>query len=659
MSFKPLIPASLAYTDAGVPCAPAYGDVYHSADGGLEQARHVFLGGNDLPALWRGQRHFTILETGFGLGLNFLATWQAWREDLQRPARLHFVSVEKHPFERESLSTLHAGWPELKPLADELQARWPPLTPGVHRLLLEGGQVSLTLFLGDATELLPRMVLTANAIYLDGFAPAKNPEMWSRHLLHGLGRLAAPGATLATWSVASAVRENLAHSGWILEQRPGFGRKRNMLCASRVTYRGAGQSLPSLPEHHAMVIGAGIAGASIAESLARRGWQVEVLEKAPAPATAASGNPAGLLHPVLTSDDNITARLTRAGYFFTLALLRRLMAADPGLPWHIGGILQLARDSHQEADQAAVVEQLGLPCDFVRYVDRSHASALAGLAISHGGWFWPEGAWGNPGALCKALLARHGSRVSLRCGVAVAHLDRDRSGRWIARDAAGNPLACAATVVIATAHEAVSMLPAAELNLPLLRGQLTILPALPEGRLNGLAMPICGNGYVTPALEGAHCLGATFDSESRDPEPDVDGHRQNLARLHALLPALDTTPFDPHTLAGRVGFRTVTRDRLPLAGAMVDASQFHGQTRLDRIPRLEGLHILAGLGSRGLCWAPLAAELIASRIEHEPLPVERDLAVALDPGRFLLRAARRGSASSPDANIDASMDLHL
>ncbi|MDA1117986.1 MAG: tRNA (5-methylaminomethyl-2-thiouridine)(34)-methyltransferase MnmD, partial [Proteobacteria bacterium] len=200
----PLLPARLAFAADGTPYSAAYGDVYHSADGGAAQARHVFLGGNGLPARWAGARRFTILETGFGLGLSFLATWQAWREDPARPARLHFVSVEQHPFSAQDLAVLHAPHAEFAPLAEALRSAWPMLLPGMHRLEFEEGRVVLTLAFGDAQQLLPQLRLAADAIYLDGFAPARNPDMWSSALLKAVARLAAPGATAATWSVAAA-----------------------------------------------------------------------------------------------------------------------------------------------------------------------------------------------------------------------------------------------------------------------------------------------------------------------------------------------------------------------------------------------------------------------------------------------------------------------
>ncbi|MGH8690879.1 MAG: tRNA (5-methylaminomethyl-2-thiouridine)(34)-methyltransferase MnmD, partial [Burkholderiales bacterium] len=193
-----LVPARLAFQE-GTPFSEAYGDVYHSAAGGPAQAGHVFLKGNSLPARWASRERFVILETGFGFGLNFLVTWQAWRRDPARSARLHYVAIEKHPFSLPDLRVLHERYPELHPETLVLHSQWPMLVPGAHRLELDGGKVVLTLFFADI-KVARDLRLAANAIYLDGFAPAKNPDMWSPQLLRALSRLAAPGATAATWS---------------------------------------------------------------------------------------------------------------------------------------------------------------------------------------------------------------------------------------------------------------------------------------------------------------------------------------------------------------------------------------------------------------------------------------------------------------------------
>ena len=229
MELSLLIPARLTLAPDGTPVSETYGDVYHSAAGGQAQAQHVFLAGNGLPELWRGRDTFTILETGFGLGLNFLTTWLAWRNDARRSRILRFVSFEKHPFVAADLAIAHAAWPEFAALSARLRERWPVLAAGEYRIELEDGGVDLWLVLGDVTETLPVHRGAVDAFYLDGFSPARNPGPWSPVVCRNLARLARPGATLSTWSVAGDVRRALSAAGFAVEKRPGFAGKRQML----------------------------------------------------------------------------------------------------------------------------------------------------------------------------------------------------------------------------------------------------------------------------------------------------------------------------------------------------------------------------------------------------------------------------------------------
>lgn len=283
---KTIIPAVLEFKD-GVPYSAAYGDIYHSADGGAGQARHVFLQGCGLPQAWASRASFVILETGFGTGLNFLTTWAAWRADPARPARLHFLSVEKHPFRADDLARLHAQWPEFAALSTELLASWPTLTPGFHRVALDGGRVQLTLMLGDALDCLPQVEAGVDAFYLDGFAPDCNADLWQPQLFSELARLAKPGAAAATYTVAAAVRQGLTEAGFVCEKRAGYGRKRHCL---RARFAGKSNGVESAIPQHLAVIGAGVAGAATAHALAQRGIAVTVIERADSPAQAASGN---------------------------------------------------------------------------------------------------------------------------------------------------------------------------------------------------------------------------------------------------------------------------------------------------------------------------------------------------------------------------------
>ncbi len=639
-----IVPAAPAFDAAGTPYSPEYRDVYHSADSGPGQARHVFLGGNALPERWAGARVFTIVETGFGLGLNFLATWQAWRADPARPERLHFVSIEKHPFAREGLATLHARYPELAPLAAELQAQWPLLVPGLHRLHFEGGRVTLTLALADVADVLPRLRLAADAIYLDGFAPDRNPEMWAISVMKALARIAHPGATAATYATARAVREALAVAGFAPELRPGFGRKRQMLAAGYSPPRPQRNAPPPAPqwsERRAIVVGAGLAGAAVAERLAARGWAIELIERHAAPAAEASGMPAGSFHPQVSRDDSILSRLTRAGFLYAIDRWRTLEAGGRHFEWAQCGVLQIAREAREEVRMADSVRALGNPAGYVEYLPRAEAGRRTGFAAPMGGLWFPGGGWVRAVELVTALLDAARPGLTFHPARAVNALERDGS-RWRALAADGTPIAAAPVVVLANSHDATRLVPHG-VELKQVRGQLTCLP---PGSIDPPGTVLAGAGLLIPAADGTAVVGSTYDFEDEDPEPRASGHAGNLERLELLLPG-SAVRLDPARLAGTVGFRCVTPDRLPLIGNAPDAGPASAGMAsrsgkwAPRLPRLNGLYGAFGYASRGLTWAALGGELIASMLEGEPLPLESDLADAVDPARFLMRRVRR------------------
>ena len=584
----PLVPATLAFQD-GTPCSPAYGDVYHSAAGGPAQAEHVFLQGNSLPGRWAGRRRFVILETGFGFGLNFLVTWQAWRRDPQRCERLHYVAIEKHPFLEGDLREVHERYAELSREAAQLHASWPVLVPGGHRLELDGGKVVLTLFFADIA-VARDLRLSADAFYLDGFSPAKNPDMWSPQVMRALSRLAAPGATAATWSVAAPVRAALEATGFSVEKRKGFGDKKEMLVARN---RREGPN-PQLPARRAAVIGAGLAGAAVCERLCSRGWEIELYERQAEPAQEASGNHAGTFHPIVTPDDSVFARITRAAFLYSLSSFRRLER----LRWDPCGVLQLARDAKEEASQRASIAALALPPDYAQYVTQEEASAHAGVPVAAPGLWFPQGGWLQPRSLAEAQLEACGARLK----------------RFFGRNVAALPDVPA--VILANAYEAPKLQDMPHLRMRRVRGQVSHVPA---EEIDAPHVVVLRGGMILPPVGGICVVGASYDIDDHDPAPRAESDAGNLERLARMLPLGK----EPEVIESRVGFRAVTPDRLPMAGKIG-----------------EGVYGAFAYGSRGLIWAALAAELIACELEGEPLALEGKLADAIDPRRYARRAAR-------------------
>jgi tRNA 5-methylaminomethyl-2-thiouridine biosynthesis bifunctional protein len=646
--WHPLEPARVVLDPGGAPFSEAYRDVYASRDGALAQAHQVFLAGNDLPERWRARDQFVIVETGFGLAVNFLATWHAWRADPRRPRRLHFVSIEKHPVERATLLRLA---PEpLEALAAELTSDWPSPVAGLHRRAFDGGRVVLTLGFGAAADLLPRVVAGADAFFLDGFAPDRNPELWTPAVMKALARLARNDATLATWSTARAVRDALGAAGFAIDIRAGFGRKREMLCARfapRWRVRRYDPAVPYAGERHALVIGAGLAGAHAAWVLASRGWRVDVLERAARAALGASALPCGLLHPQITLDDNHAGRLSRTGFQLARAVLRQVVpdGLHAGTPvWRGSGTFVQIQDRDQAERFGRLAEALKLPREFARFCVPDEAATLVGLAPRLSGWWFAQGMVVAVPVWCRALLAQ--PSISFHPVAGVDRLEQ-RDGAWFARDAAGAILATAPVCIVAGALDAPRLLRLAHAAVRPVRGRLSLLQA---AGLAPLRASLGGGGTLARVDECTFAAGATYEIEDdaghRAAVSDTAAHDGNRRRLGRLLAGqVDAVPvgmFD--------ALRCVARDRLPLAGAVADESaaltgprREHG-AHLRDLPRRPGLYASFAFGSRGLALAPLAAEWIAAQIEGEPWPLEHDLAERIDVARFLLQRMRRGNA---------------
>ncbi|MDF0607033.1 bifunctional tRNA (5-methylaminomethyl-2-thiouridine)(34)-methyltransferase MnmD/FAD-dependent 5-carboxymethylaminomethyl-2-thiouridine(34) oxidoreductase MnmC [Neisseriaceae bacterium TC5R-5] len=635
----------------GQPFSTEFDDVYFSSDSGLAESHYVFIQHNQLIERFTAlpeHGRFCIAETGFGSGLNFLCAAACFIQYAPASTRLHFVSVEKHPLSPADMQQALALWPSLQILAQELIAQYQLLAPGWQRLLLADGRITLTLLIGDVLERLPELDARVDAWFLDGFAPAKNPDMWQLPLFQQMARLSVPGGTFATFTSAGTVRRGLAEAGFHVQKSPGFGRKREMshghlaqLPASHWQPPWFARPPTHSGERSAIVIGAGIAGAATAYSLARRGWQVTVLERLPQAAAAASGNPQGMLYTKLSAHFTAQTQLILSGYGYSLRLLRQLLpqAEDS---WQACGVLQLA---HQpaEAQKQAKLAALGLAHDLMRPVDASEASKLAGIALTQGGLFFPQGGWVHPPALVNKLLEHPGIQLQTDCTISGFHYEQQQQ-LWQVHEQDGTSRR-AAVLILTNAGEAASFDATGHLPLQITRGQITLLRSTVQSA--ALQTVLCSDGYIAPARHQQHCLGATFQA-STDLSIQAADHQQNLQMLAQLAPSLHSTlSAENHELTGRSALRCSSPDYLPLIGPLTAPADFlayyqsmyHGiKPAANRIaPWLSGLYINTAHGSRGLISAPLSGEILAALLENEPAPLSHSLMQAIHPNRFLLR----------------------
>lgn len=582
-------------------------------------AAQAGLAGHGLPGRWQGRARFVMLATGFGRGDGFLAAWAAWRQDPARCERLVFVAIEPHPLRPADLARAHAASP-LPELAGPLVAAWPPLTPGLHLLDFDGGRVQLLLGLGEVRELLRELVLQADAISLGGLVPTGPAAAWDAHVLKRLARLAAPGATASGAPATPALRAALAAAGF----EAGEAQSPMARFAPRhPPQRPPGREPLAAGARRAVILGAGLAGAACALALSREGLACTVIDALAGPAQASSGNPAGLFHGTVNPDDGPHARFNRAAALATQAQLAAL-----GVPVQ-PGLLRLET-------RLPLAAMPGVP-GYVQALSAEAASALAGTALAHPAWFYPGGGAVDPGAYTRALLAASGA--ALRLETAVASLCRAGDG-WQLCGADGRVIDEAPLVVLAGGHGQRPLLATLPGDLAdglvVQRGQLSHLPDAPWCP----AVPMAGEGYAIADSQGGAWCGATTQDGDPDPTLRPADQQLNLAR-YARLAGLGAVPEAP--LAGRVGWRLIAPDRLPLIGGVGLADERAEQLRL--WPRQPGLVLCTAFASRGISWAALAGRLVAALALGTPRPLEAELLDAVDPLRFALRRARRGAGA--------------
>jgi len=651
--------AELSWSEDGQPFSTRFDDVYFSRESGLAETRHVFLQHNQLDSRWAALPpggSFCIGETGFGTGLNFLCAWQWWDRLAPADARLSYVSCEKYPLSREDLQRALALWPELAPWADQLLAQYTDLTPGWQHFSLGEGRVTLTLLIGDVLDTLPQLDARVDAWFLDGFAPARNPDMWQPALYDQLARLCAPDATLATFTSVGAVRRGLQEAGFAMHKVKGFGRKREMLRGEFQGTRPGGWEAPwyqrpASPggERSALVIGAGLAGCATARSLANRGWQVTVLERHGHAAAEASGNAQGILYCKLSPHQTLLSRYVQASYCYALRALHQLLPQGDST-WRACGVLQLSTDEKERGRQLAFAGQ-GYPATFLQAVDSDQASRIAGVQVDRPGLFFPTAGWVNPPSLCHALLQH--PNITLLTHSEALTLER-RGERWHALADDQQSLASAAVAVICSANDSRRFAQTAGMPLKPIRGQVSQLAATAAS--SALRTVLCAEGYISPARGGEHHVGASFRFDRLDSEPSVEENRSNLELLDKLsaqlAAALHSGQQDLAELPARAALRCTTPDYLPLIGPVADAQAFEqdyavlgkdASKQPDAPTRwYPGLYMNAGHGSRGMVSCPLSGELIAAWLDNEPLPLPRDVAEAVHPVRFMLRRLIRG-----------------
>ncbi|KTD62726.1 bifunctional tRNA (5-methylaminomethyl-2-thiouridine)(34)-methyltransferase MnmD/FAD-dependent 5-carboxymethylaminomethyl-2-thiouridine(34) oxidoreductase MnmC [Legionella shakespearei] len=661
--FEPIVTANLDWS-SGLPFSLQFNDIYHASESAIEQSRYVFIDGNNLIRRWQELPQndpgiFTIAETGFGTGLNFLLTWLLWEEYAPESACLHYFSCEKHPLKLADLIRCLNNWPELSFYAQQLIDRYPILTPGHHQISFANGRIKLTLMLGDALECFEQFLICGDssledklragfidAWYLDGFAPKRNEHMWSEELISIIALLSKEQTTLATYTAAAPVKARLRARGFVLEKKKGFGPKRHMLCAHFKKSAGIHLKKRATPWHSAIpiradrkaaiIVGAGLAGCFTANSLAKRGWTVTLIDELQQAGCSGSANQQAVLFPKLSAYKSPLTQFMLTAFLFASGYYRELLQQfDIG---RLNGSLLLAHNQKEEMAQQSLVDWLSCYPELGVLVDKNEASDLSGVKLDKSGLYIPLSGWLNSPDLCRVLIDKE--RISLVANTPVDSIFYN-GAEWEVNDKK------APVLILANGNKVHHFKETEYLPVKSIRGQMSSIPATAHS--SQLKIPLCADGHVLPEKDGRHRFGATYDLGNAGADIKAEDDWANHSKLVQMT---DAPLWSDRLLESWAGVRATTPDYLPLVGPVAKAGEFmmaysglrsNAKRWIPGIaPYYPGLYVCAGFGSRGLTTTPLCGEWLASLISGEQSCLPRNLIQALSPARFLRKKIVKG-----------------
>lgn len=570
---------SLEWLNENQPFSKAFGDIYYSTDNGLGETHTVFIAGNHLPRRWQNQTNFTIAETGFGTGLNFLATWKYFEETTNADQRLDFISIEKYPLSIDDLKKSLRCWKSIigNTYHDRLLECYPPRIPGFHRRWITP-RVTLTLIFDDALRALSQLNCSIDAWYLDGFSPRKNPDLWHENLFREIARLSTNNTTLASFTAAGYVRRGLESAGFHIERQAGFGDK---------THRITGHYTKILPHtiltppKKIQIIGAGLAGTAVALCLNRRGIETVLIDQYTDAAMGASSNQLGLINPKIEAQDNPRTDLGQSAFSFAGHILQN--HADD---YRCAGALHLAHTPEKLHRLEKIYRESGWLEPHLEWIEPSYTKQICGVDIHHPALYYRDSSTVNTQAFVKKL-------ASLSHFVPQTSWNIDHQQPTILCNGWG-------------------MKQIAELQsitFEAVRGQVIYGDTDIQ-----LQCPIMFGSYCAPVTSTHWSLGATFDRHQTDIAPNDND------QIRILKSVRDVIPLNDFRITSQwAQLRTTTRDRYPVVG---------------KIPKYDSLYALGALGSHGLQFSFILAEILACQITNSPLPVGRDAASICDINRF-------------------------
>lgn len=660
--------AKIHFNQENTPVSDKFDDVYFSNQDGLAETHYVFLEGNQLWERWVNyqEAHFVIAETGFGTGLNFFAVTTLFREFRQKHPdsplkRLYFTSFEKYPLPLDALQQAHLAYPQFSHLAQHLQQNWLNPIQGCYRFHFD--ETTLDLWFGDVAENLPQLGDYMNgkidAWFLDGFAPSKNPDMWSEQLYQQMFRFTKPQGTFATFTAASAVRKGLENAGFNIKKRKGFGKKRECLSGQKTQEKLTALSTPwfhsqpaNLKEQDIAIIGGGIASLCTAISLVKRGAKITIYCEDEQTALNASGNKQGAFYPQLSDDNERNIRFYIHAFAYGHQFLQWAIQQQIEFEHEFCGVALCAYNNKTESKLNKITE-LNLPSDLYHSLSQTELSEKVGLPLPFGGGFIPQGAWLAPRQLVQhtfAFLEKQG--VHIKTSQKVTALSQTENSWQITT--AENETFCHEVVVLANGHKLTEFEQTQKLPLYPVRGQVSQIQT--SENLLKLKTVLCYDGYLTPVdhAKASHCIGASHVRDNATREFSLTEQQENQQKIQQNIPEEWTKEVDTSGNLARIGVRCSVRDLTPMMGAVPHFSAqqtqyqnlFNLRRRKQPIEQAENypnLYLIGALGSRGLTSAPFLGETLASLIYGEPLPMSEDLIHNLMPNRSWVRRWLKGA----------------
>ena len=663
----------------GQPYSEMFDDIYYSSDeeqdvsgeyiAGEQEFKHVFFKNNGLPERWQTADKFTIAELGFGSGLNFLLTVREWLKHLEETSLsetrkkkcLHYIAIEKYPLSSESISQLLSRYPALNFYIDELFNQYPPAVEGTHSRHLFDSQVIIHYKFMDVSTALESERFNVDAWYLDGFSPANNKEMWSEKVFLKLAQNSRANATCSTYTAAGFVKRNMQNADFFVKKVKGCGNKREMLTA---VYKGKDEQknkskckqykFKDKPwfisdaqpvqynKKRATIIGAGIAGLSVAHALIKRGWFVTLIDKHGDVAKETSSNPAAIIYPRLAINNDVDNEFFINAFCLSVSVMRTLQSKYAEKFWFESGLLQQV----EEKKAIELIAKYQFNEDFIALGENNEmgsAEALDCNRLNSNRLNYKMAGVVLPKVLCDVLKNECGDSLNL-ISKKIDYI-KFEDDQWHCHTE-NNLISSSEVLVVANGAAIKALKLPVDLPIDIVRGQTVELSSNSSSKY--MTSVVASKITLSPLINGKHHLGASYSRNNKSFNVD-DNETDELvesANNHSHY------NFSRSDCSNEwVGFRAMSVDRVPIVGVVPDKDYFeneyadicHGKTNTpySAAKNRKGLYLSLGHGSRGFTSAFLSSEIICAQIGGEPAPVRKGVLDYITPSRFIVNTLKR------------------